>query len=151
MTSFLGKIVASAIRIYTFPYRRKQKSLSANVKLKSTPYIPPCGTEFTTEIYDGTKVEKLSGKFAKDRIIVHFHGGGAAMGMNDLYRKTAERFFFGYIAGKIRIGAFVDDADIRPAFLKFFRNTFSNTVGTACDGNNFVMKHDDRASFFRFV
>ncbi len=97
MTSFLGKIVASAIRIYTYPYRRKQKSLSSNVKLKLTPYIPPKGTEHTTEVYDGTKVEKLSANFSNDRIIVHFHGGGAAMGMNDLYRKTAERLLW---AGK---------------------------------------------------
>lgn len=94
MTSFLGGIVKAAIRLYTFRYRRKQASLSRNIKIKPREYKCPARFDFKVVTLNGIKVEILSPKENhSDKVILHFHGGGAVMDMSSLfYRKAAEKY-----------------------------------------------------------
>lgn len=94
MTSFLGSLVNVAIRAYTFKYRRKQASVSRNIKIKPRGYKCPDKFDYTIKEYNGIKVEKLAPKgYDGDKIILQFHGGGAVMDMSSLfYRKVAEKY-----------------------------------------------------------
>ena len=94
MTSFLGVIVKAAIRLYTFKYRRKQASLSYNIKVKPRSYKCPERFDHTIKEFNGIKVEMLVPKgYDGDKMILHFHGGGAVMDMSSLcYRKIAEKY-----------------------------------------------------------
>lgn len=94
MTSFLGGLVKAAIRAYTFKFRRKQASVSRNIKIKPRQY--QCPERFCHKVITcgGVKVEMLSPKSSGgDKIILQFHGGGAAIDMSSLfYRKVAEKY-----------------------------------------------------------
>lgn len=94
MTSFLAKITKGIIRLYTFRYRRKQASLSYNIKQKPKKYKCPDGYVYSVERFNGVKVEILRREDCfSDKIILHFHGGGAAMDMSGLfYRKVAQKY-----------------------------------------------------------
>lgn len=94
MTSFLGGFVKAAIRLYTFKYRRKQASLSYNLKIKPRDYKCPKELDHTVKEYGGVKVEILAPKnYRGNKITLQFHGGGAVNDMRDgFYRKTAERY-----------------------------------------------------------
>lgn len=94
MTSFLGSLVKAGIRLYTFRYRRKQASLSYNLKTKARAYKCPEKFDYEIKAYNGIKVEKLAPKgFDGDKIILQFHGGGAVRDMSDgFYRKIAEKY-----------------------------------------------------------
>ena len=94
MTSFLGGLVKAAIRAYTFKFRRKQASVSRNIKIKPRGYKCPARFDHNVVTYNGVKVEILSPKdYAGDKIILQFHGGGAVTDMSSLfYRKVAEKY-----------------------------------------------------------
>ncbi len=94
MTSFCARIVKTAIRLYTFRYRRRQMSLSQNVALKPRPYKCPEGFTHCAQTFNGVKVEIIAPcGYCKDKIILHFHGGGARMDMESLfYRKVAQSY-----------------------------------------------------------
>lgn len=93
MTSFLGGFVKAAIRLYTFRFRRKQISVSRNIKIKPREYKCPERFFFEIKRFNGVKVEILSPKgYDGDKIVLQFHGGGAVMDMSSLfYRKIAEK------------------------------------------------------------
>lgn len=91
MISLCAAIVRAAIRIYTYPYRKRFASLSRSIALKNSPYKPPKGFSFTKEIYGGVQVEKLAPPKPNNGNILQFHGGGHTAPMNDMYRKAAER------------------------------------------------------------
>lgn len=94
MTSFLGGLVKAAIRLYTFKYRRKQASLSYNLKIKPRDYKCPEGFAWEVKEYGGVKVEKLAPKgYNGAKAILQFHGGGAVNDMRDgFYRRIAEKY-----------------------------------------------------------
>lgn len=93
MISLGARAVKTVLRIATYRYRKNHMSLSRNVKLSSKPYTPPKDFDYKTKIYGGIRTEILSHKNCREeRIILHIHGGGAAMGMNTMYRKVAQRY-----------------------------------------------------------
>lgn len=94
MISLGARAVKSAIRFFTFKYRRKQASISRNVRVKSRPYVCPKGFIHTVEVYGGVKVEKLVPQVVgSEDVILHFHGGGGAIGTDGLfYRKVAQKY-----------------------------------------------------------
>ncbi len=91
MISLGAAIVRAAVRIYTYPYRKRFASLSRSVALKNTPYKPPEGFIFARERHGGVQTEKLVPPKAGNGVILQFHGGGHTAPMNDMYRKAAER------------------------------------------------------------
>ena len=94
MISLGARFVKSAIRLFTFKYRRKQASVTRNVRIKPRPYKCPEDLNYTEEYYNGVKVQILSPeKPSRNKIILHFHGGGGAIGMDGLfYRRVAEKY-----------------------------------------------------------
>ena len=94
MTSFPGRLVKAAIRLYTFKFRRKQASVSRNIKIKNRKYNCPERFIYKVGTFRGVKVESLCPKgYNGDKIILQFHGGGAVMDMSSLfYRKVAEKY-----------------------------------------------------------
>lgn len=94
MISLGARFVKSAIRLFTFKYRRKQASVSRNVRVKPRPYKCPEDLNHTVEYFNGVKVQILSPENpSRDKIILHFHGGGGAIGMDGLfYRRVAEKY-----------------------------------------------------------
>lgn len=93
MISLGARAVKGVLRIATYRYRKNHMSLSRNVKIKDMPYTPPIDFDYKTEIFGGVKTEILSVKnCCKDKIILHIHGGGAALGMNTMYRKVVQRY-----------------------------------------------------------
>lgn len=93
MTSFLGKIVKFFIRLYTFPYRRKHMSLSANVKFKDKNFKPLKCIDYNKTEYGGVKTEIFKPKQANidNKAVLFFHGGGNTVVMNNFYRKNAQK------------------------------------------------------------
>ena len=94
MISLGARFVKSAIRLFTFKYRRKQASVSRNIRVKPRPYKFPEDLNHTVEYFNGVKVQILSPENpSRDKIILHFHGGGGAIGMDGLfYRRVAEKY-----------------------------------------------------------
>ena len=94
MISLGARFVKSAIRLFTFKYRRKQASVSRNIRIKSRPYKCHKDLNYTEEYFNGVKVQILSPENpSRDKIILHFHGGGGAIGMDGLfYRRVAEKY-----------------------------------------------------------
>lgn len=94
MISLGARIVKSAIRLFTFKYRRRQMSLSRNLRIKPRGYTCPKGFEYSVQIFNGVKVEQLIPLGQKqDTVILHFHGGGGAIGMDGLfYRLVAQKY-----------------------------------------------------------
>ncbi len=93
MISLGAKLVKAALRLYTYPYRKRHASLSRSVRSKSRPYRPPEGFVWERTTADGVRVEILSPPDARtDGAILHFHGGGHTVGMNGMYRRVAERY-----------------------------------------------------------
>lgn len=93
MISLGATAVKTVLRIATYPLRKNHMSLSRSVKIKSKPYTPPKDFDYKIETYGGIKTEILSFKrCSNEKIILHIHGGGAAMGMNTMYRKVAKRY-----------------------------------------------------------
>ncbi len=91
MISLGALLVRAALRAYTYPYRKNFASLSRSVSLPNAPYSPPKGYIFRAEQFCGVRVEILTPPREERGAIVHFHGGGHTVGMNDLYHKVAER------------------------------------------------------------
>lgn len=94
MISLGARFVKSAMRLFTFKYRRKQASVTRNVRIKYRPYKCPEDLNYTEEYYNGVKVQILSPENpSRNKIILHFHGGGGAIGMDGLfYRRVAEKY-----------------------------------------------------------
>lgn len=93
MISVGAGAVKLVLRIATYPLRKNHKSLSRTVKMKNSPFKPPKGYDFKQTVFGSVKTEIVSLKNHSDgRIIFHIHGGGAAMGMNAMYRKAALRY-----------------------------------------------------------
>ncbi len=93
MISLGARAVKTVLRIATYPLRKNHMSLSRSVKIKSKPYTPPKNFDYKIETYGGIKTQILSLKrCSHEKIILHIHGGGAAMGMNTMYRKVAKRY-----------------------------------------------------------
>lgn len=94
MISLGARIVKSAIRLYTFKYRRKQASLSRNVRVKPRKYVCPKGFSYSLGEYNGIRAESIAPDgYDGGSVILHFHGGGGAIGMESLfYRKIAEKY-----------------------------------------------------------
>ena len=91
MISFKARLIRAFLRLYTYPYRKNHKSLSRSVSFKNKAYNPPEGFTFDVISAGGVRTEVLYPKnpaFA----LIHFHGGGHTAGMNDMYRKVAERY-----------------------------------------------------------
>ena len=78
------------IRAYTFPYRRAHRSLSRSVKPHACRYSPPDGFDYKIVRFGGVRTEILLPPGAEGAIL-QFHGGGHTNGMNDMYRRAAER------------------------------------------------------------
>ncbi len=91
MISPAAFLLRTALRGYTYPYRRRFASLSRSVRQKNTPYRPPAGFSFSVESFGGVRVEKLVPPDAAPGNIVQFHGGGHTVAMNAMYRRAAER------------------------------------------------------------
>ncbi len=119
MISLGAKFVKSAIRLVTFKYRRKQASVSRNVRVKPRPYVCPKGFNHTVEVYGGVKVERLVPQTVKgDEVILHFHGGGGAMGMDGLfYRKVAEKYAKSCNLEVISIDYETGEEVVQPSFI----------------------------------
>lgn len=94
MISLRARLLSTLIRLYTYPYRKRHMSLSRNIKIKSANYRPPKDFKFQQTTYNGVKFEIITPvKTASTRYcILHFHGGGHTVGMNNYNRKTAERY-----------------------------------------------------------
>lgn len=94
MISLRARALSAAIRIYTYPYRKRHMSLSRNIKIKSNKYRPPKDLVYRTDMYNGVKFEIIASvqNSASRYCIMHFHGGGHTVGMNNFNRKTAERY-----------------------------------------------------------
>lgn len=144
MTSFLGGFVKSAIRLYTFKYRRKQASISHNIKIKPRGY--KCPERFILEIrrFNGVKVEILSPKgYGADKIILQFHGGGAVMDMSSLfYRKVAEKYadLTGLAVYSIDYEAGRDK--VHPSLLNDCFNAYRGLLGSGIKAENIVAVGD---------
>ena len=92
MISLGARIVGAILRAYTYPYRKKHKSLSRSIKFKNKPYNPPKNCRYEIAKFNGTSVEILSPTNLNNNVhIVQFHGGGHTQSMNGMYRKVAER------------------------------------------------------------
>ncbi len=92
MISLGARLVRAALRLYTYPYRKRHASLSRSVKFRSRPYRPPAGFSWERAEADGVCVEILTPPDCrKGGAVLHFHGGGHTVGMNGMYRKVAER------------------------------------------------------------
>ncbi len=92
MISLGAKITALLLRIYTYPYRKKHKSLSRTVKFKQKQYHPPKNYRYEIINANGTAIEVLKPSNLNSAVcIVQFHGGGHTQAMNGMYRKVAER------------------------------------------------------------
>lgn len=92
MISLGARLVRAALRLYTYPYRKRHASLSRSVKFRSRPYRPPAGFSWERTEADGVCVEILTPPDCrKGGAVLHFHGGGHTVGMNGMYRKVAER------------------------------------------------------------
>lgn len=93
MISLGARLVNAFVRLYTYKYRKNHMSLSRSVKFKDSPYKPPKGLTHAVRTFNGVQVEILSPIDAKAAgAILHFHGGGYTVGMNDFYRKIAARY-----------------------------------------------------------
>lgn len=92
MISLGARIGRAILRAYTYPYRKKHKSLSRSIKFKKKPYRPPKNCHYEIANVNGTRVEILSFVNSNsDACLVQFHGGGHTQAMNVMYRKAAER------------------------------------------------------------
>ena len=91
MISLGAAVVRAAIRVYTYPYRKKFASLSRSVALKNKAYEPPKDFAYIKEKHGGVQVEKLVPPKIRNGIVLQFHGGGHTASMNDMYRNAAER------------------------------------------------------------
>ena len=93
MISLGAKITRAVLKIYTYPYRKKHKSLSRSIKFSKKPYLPPKNYRYEVKNIDGTKIEILSPIEENNSLyaIVQFHGGGHTQAMNKMYRRVAER------------------------------------------------------------
>lgn len=93
MISIGARIVKTAIRLYTYPYRKRHLSLSRSIKFKVGKYTPPKGWGYSKKILYNVNVEILKPKDCRsDCGILHFHGGGHTVGMINLYRRVAEKY-----------------------------------------------------------
>lgn len=90
MISLCAAFVRAALRLYTYPKRKKFASLSRSVTLKNKPYRPPRGLGFARRQFGGVRVEILTPPYSRGSAL-QFHGGGHTVPMNDMYRRMAER------------------------------------------------------------
>ena len=92
MISLGARIVRLIIRMLTYRRRKEHKSLSRTVKFKSGRYVPPKSVSCRTEYFNGIRTEIFTPKDAEKFAVIFFHGGGHTVGMNDMYRKVAQRY-----------------------------------------------------------
>lgn len=98
MISLRARLVRALLRLYTYPARREHRSLSRSVRFRSEKYRPPRGYAFSVGEADGVRTEILQPpEHAAD--LLHFHGGGHTVGMNNFYRRAAQ----GYAAAGFRV------------------------------------------------
>lgn len=89
MISLRARLVRALLRLYTYPARREHRSLSRSVRFRSEKYRPPRGFAFSVGEADGVRTEILQPpEHAAD--LLHFHGGGHTVGMNNFYRRAAQ-------------------------------------------------------------
>ena len=144
MTSFLGVIVKAGIRLYTFRYRRKQASLSYNIKTKARVYKCPEELDYEVSEYGGVKVEKLALKNHRgDGIILHFHGGGAVRDMSDgFYRKIAERYVRATGLAVMSIDYSAGRDKVHPSLLNDCFNAYSGLLDSGIKPENIIAVGD---------
>ena len=91
MRSLGARLIGAAIRLLTYPRRKKCGSLSESVKQRRRPYEPPDGMTLSTIEAGAVKVEILTPEKFSVRLI-HFHGGGRTQPLEGFYRSVAELY-----------------------------------------------------------
>lgn len=144
MTSFLGGVVKAAIRAYTFKFRRKQASVSRNIKIKQREYKCPERFFFEVKRFNGVKVDILSPKgYSGDKIILQFHGGGAVMDMSSLfYRKVAEKYADLTGVAVYSIDYEADRDKVHPSLLIDCFNAYKGILASGIKAENIVAVGD---------
>ena len=92
MRSFGAFLTSGLIRLITFPTRIRYGSLSAKIKAKPQKFTPPKDMAF--ERFPLPSDGVFAEAFYPDNFhgyILHFHGGGRTVPLNNFYRKTALR------------------------------------------------------------
>ena len=142
MISLGARLVKTVLRIATFRYRKNHVSLSRNIKLRSKPYTPPKDFDYKTKIYGGIKTEILSHKNCRgEKIILHIHGGGAAMCMNTMYRKTAQRYAeTGYAVYSIDYNA--GKEKVHPSLLNECLSAYEGMIKSGIEPQRIIMVGD---------
>lgn len=142
MISLGARAVKAVLRIATYRYRKNHMSLSRNVKLSSKPYTPPKDYNCKTEIYGGIRTEILSHKNCrKEKIIFHIHGGGAAMGMNTMYGKVAQRYACtGYPVYSIDYNA--GKEKVHPSLLNECLSAYEGMIKSGIEPQKIIMVGD---------
>ena len=144
MISLGARIVKSAIRLYTFKYRRRQMSLSRNLRIKPRGYTCPKGFEYSVQIFNGVKVEQLIPLGQKqDTVILHFHGGGGAIGMDGLfYRLVAQKYakISGLTVYSIDYSTGLDK--VHPSFLNDCYAAYMGLIDSGIDPQNIIAVGD---------
>lgn len=142
MISLGARAVKVVLRIATFRYRKNHMSLSRNVKLSSRPYTPPKNCNYRTEIFGGIRTEILSLKNCREeKIILHIHGGGGAMGMNSVYRKAAARYAkAGYPVYSIDYNA--GREKVHPSLLNECLSAYEGIIKSGIEPKNIIMAGD---------
>ena len=144
MTSFLGGLVKTAIRLYTFRFRRKQASLSYNLKTKARVYKCPKEFDYEISLSDGVRVEKLALKgYTGQKIILQFHGGGAVMDMSNLfYRKIAEKYVRSTGIAVYSIDYNAGRDKVHPSLLNDCFNAYKGLIDSGINPENIVAVGD---------
>lgn len=142
MISIGARAVKAVLRIATYRYRKNHMSLSRNVKIKDMPYTPPIDFDYKTEIFGGVKTEILSVKnCCKEKIILHIHGGGAALGMNLMYRKMAQRYAeTGYAVYSIDYNACKEK--VHPLLLNECISAFEGMINSGIEPQRIIVVGD---------
>lgn len=142
MISLGARAVKWVLRIATYRYRKNHMSLSRNIKLSSKPYTPPKNCNYGTEIFGGIRTEILSLKNCREeKIILHIHGGGAAMGMNTMYRKAAQKYAStGYPVYSIDYNAGRDK--VHPSLLNECLSAYEGMIKSGIEPQRIIMAGD---------
>ena len=67
------------------------------------------------------------------------------------FGKCFQNFFFGNITYIVITGDNVNDADLGTGVFEFLHDALAYAVGTACDHNHFVPKHNDPSLLSQIV
>ena len=151
MISFLGKITKTAIRIYTYPYRKNHLSLSRSIKFKQTPYVAPKGYEYKVHCYNGVKVEIISKKNCDENaVILHLHGGGCTTPMTNMYRNIAKKYCDISSLSVVSIDYNAGVNKVHPALLDDWYNAYIAMLENVLKGKNVIMVGDSNGANLMF-